>query len=41
MDPVLPRNTIINEIFDIDDNLTFYFNHRYIKNYIKKNIKLL
>ncbi len=39
MDPVLPRNTVINEIFDIDDNLTFDFNHRYIKNYIKKNIK--
>ena len=33
MKPILPKNTVINELFEIKDEYLFNFNHKYIKIY--------
>ena len=38
MEPILPKKTIISQLFDINDEYLYDFNHEYIKNYILKNI---
>ena len=41
MVPILPKNTIVNELFNINNDNLFDFNHEYIKGYIIKNINCL
>lgn len=39
MKPILPKNTVINQLFEISDKYLFNFDHKYIQQYIRKNIK--
>ena len=39
MKPILPKNTVVNELFEISDKYLFNFNHQYTQQYVLKNIK--
>ena len=39
MKPVLPKNNIINQLFEINDKYLFNFDHKYTQQYIYKNIE--
>ena len=39
MKPILPKNNIINQLFEINDKYLFNIEHKYTQQYIYKNIK--